>query len=106
MAMPTALQYSSIFSNMREKECADPVRDGLNSKNHGQQPTANSNYLPYGGTWFDCHCLLVHLFIVDESRSLSSQCHRLLTFCWPYSWLNNMDYVVPLQSLCPRMSFS
>jgi hypothetical protein len=52
---------------MREKECADPVRDGLNSNNHGQQPTTNINYLPHGEPWCDCHCLLVYLFIVDES---------------------------------------
>jgi hypothetical protein len=50
MPMPVAQQYSSIFSNVREKECADPVRDGLDSKNHGQQSTTNRNYLPYGGT--------------------------------------------------------
>jgi hypothetical protein len=68
MVMPTAQKYSSIFSNMREKECADPARDGVNSKNHGQQPTTNRNYLPYGGARCDCHCLLVHLFIIDESR--------------------------------------
>jgi hypothetical protein len=72
MVMPTARQYSSIFSNMREKECAVPVRDGLNrssifsnmrekehayplrdgfnSKNHGQQPTTHRKYLPHSGT--------------------------------------------------------
>jgi hypothetical protein len=67
MLMPTTRQYSSIFSNMREKERADPVRDGFNSKNHGHQPTTNRNYSPYGGKRCDCHCLWVHLFIVDES---------------------------------------
>jgi hypothetical protein len=68
MVMPATRQYSSIFSNMREKERADPVRDGLNNKNNGQQPTYNRNYLPHGGTRCDCHCFLVHLFVVDESH--------------------------------------
>jgi hypothetical protein len=47
------------------------ARDGLHSKNHGQQPTTDIKYLPYGGAWCDCHCLLVHLFIVDESHDFS-----------------------------------
>jgi hypothetical protein len=68
MVIPTTRQYSSIFSNMREKECADPVRDGLNSKNHGQQLTSNRSYLTHGGTRGDFHFLLVHIFIVDESH--------------------------------------
>jgi hypothetical protein len=81
MVMTTTRQYSSIFSNMRKKERADPVRDGLNSKNHVQQPTSYRSYLPYGGTRSDCHCLVVHLFIVDESHDfgiwLSGTVHEL-----------------------------
>jgi hypothetical protein len=68
MVMPTTRQYSSIFSNMREKERADPARDGLNSKSHDQQATSKRKYLPYGGTRRGCHFLVVHLFIVDESH--------------------------------------
>ena len=46
-----------IFSYAREKERADWVRDGLNSKNHGRQSTTNRNYLPCGGAWCEYHCL-------------------------------------------------
>jgi hypothetical protein len=46
MVIPAARQYSSIFSNVREKDQVRWLKQSSKNHDHDQQSTTNRNYLP------------------------------------------------------------